>query len=94
MKILKNEYLIRRGTFAQSKEFELILTEIYGAIHSITWPESNDKFVLHPSRKANGVVPIKKNFIQSLEKNGWKSEHRMKIASRLRQEFIVILQKN
>jgi hypothetical protein len=29
-------------------------------------------------------VPIKKNFIRSLEKNGWKGEYRMKIASRLR----------
>lgn len=84
MKILKTEFLIKKGEFAQSKEFKGILSEIYKAIQSITWPENSKKFTLYPVRKANGVVPIKKNFVKSLEKNGWKGEYRMKIASRLR----------
>ncbi len=84
MKILKTEFLIKKGEFSQSKEFESILTEIYEAIRSITWPENSEKFTLHPVKKTNGVVPIKKNFIKSLENNGWESEYRMKIASRLR----------
>jgi len=84
MKILKTEFLIKKGEFSQSKEFERILTEIYEAIHSITWPENSENFTLHPVKKINGVVPIKKNFIKSLEYNGWISEYRMKIASRLR----------
>ena len=84
MKILKTEYLLKTGEFSRSKEFESILTEIYEAIHSITWPEDSKKFTLYPAKKASGVVPIKKNFVKSLEKNGWKSEYRMKIASRLR----------
>ncbi len=84
MKILRTEFLIRKGEFARSKEFEDILAEIYKAIHSICWPENSKNFTLHPVKKASGVVPIKKNFITSLENNGWKSEYRMKIASRLR----------
>ena len=84
MKILKTEYLIKTGEFSRSKEFESILTEIYEAIHSITWPENSEKFTLYHVKKASGVVPIKKNFVKFLENNGWKSEYRMKIASRLR----------
>ena len=84
MKILRTEFLIKKGKFARSKEFESILTEIYEAIHSITWPENSKKFTLYPVKKASGVVPIKKNFVKSLEENGWKGEYRMKIASRLR----------
>jgi len=84
MKILRTEFLIKKGEFSRSKEFEVILAEIYEAIHSITWPENSKNFTLHPVKKASGVVPIKNNFVKSLEKNGWKGEHRMKIASRLR----------
>ncbi len=84
MKILKTEFLIKKGEFSRSKEFESVLAEIYEAIHSITWPENSKKFTLYPVKKASGVVPIKKNFVKFLEENGWKGEYRMKIASRLR----------
>ncbi len=84
MKIIKTEYLIKKGAFSSSKEFEIILSETYDAIQSITWPDGSDNFTLFPEKKANGVVPIKKNFVKYLEDKGWKSEYRMKIASRLR----------
>jgi hypothetical protein len=60
------------------------LAEVHEAITTITWPENSKEFTLYPVKQANGVVPIKKNFIASLERNGWKGECRMKIASRLR----------
>lgn len=82
--MLKTEYLIKKGPFTNSKEFENILSETYDAIQSITWPDGSDNFTLFPKKKANGVVPIKRNFVKHLEGKGWKSEHRMKIASRLR----------
>lgn len=84
MKIIKTEFLIKKGSFAGSTEFENILSETYDAIQSITWPDGSDNFILFPKRKANGVVPIKKNFVKFLEDKGWESEYRMKIASRLR----------
>lgn len=40
--------------------------------------------MLCPQKKANGVVPIKKNCIAYLVRQGWTIEHRMSIASRLR----------
>lgn len=84
MKILKTAFLIKKGSFAGSNESQEILSEIYQAIHSITWPENSSRFILFPGRKANGVVPIKKNFIGFLKEKGWEGEYRMKIASRLR----------
>ncbi len=84
MKILKTEFLLQKGPFSRSDTFKIILEEVHEAITSITWPVNSQKFILYPVKKANGVVPIKKNFIASLERNGWKGEYRMKIASRLR----------
>lgn len=46
MKILKTEFLIKRGEFPNSKEFETILVEIYKAISSIAWPLDSGKFTL------------------------------------------------
>ncbi|MCM2285684.1 MAG: restriction endonuclease [Desulfobacula sp.] len=83
MKILKTEFLIKRGEFSGSTEFETILAEIYKAISSIAWPPDSGKFTLYPKKQASGVVPIKLNFIKSLGENGWKGEFRMRIASRL-----------
>ena len=84
MKILKTEFLIKRGKFFHSDEFKIIQDEIHKAIHSISWPIGSSNFTLHPVKKINGVVPIKKNFVESLEKKGLQSEYRMKIASRLK----------
>jgi len=84
MKILRTEFLIKKGEFAKSKECQGIFSEISKAINTITWPQNSHNFTLYPKKKGNGVVPIKKNFVKTLENNGWKSEYRMKIASRLR----------
>ncbi len=84
MKIQKIDYLIKYGKFSESVELEKILSEIKNAIHSMTWPEGNEQFTIHPVKKANGVVPIKKKFMSSLIQHDWKLEHRMFLASRLR----------
>jgi hypothetical protein len=84
MKILKTEFLIQKGPFSRSDTFKTILAEVQEAITTITWPVNSKKFTLYPVKQANGVVPIKKNFIAALENNGWKGEYRLKIASRLR----------
>ena len=84
MKILQTEFLIKKGKFAESAEFKTLLNQIHKAIFSVNWPDGSDKFTLYPVRKANGVVPIKKNCMKYFVQNGWKIEHRMSIASRLR----------
>jgi len=84
VKIEKVDFLIKKGTFGHSPEFENILTEVKTAISSVCWPEGSDQFTLYPEKKANGVVPIKKNFMSFLVQNDWMLEHRMSIASRVK----------
>ncbi|MDM8516795.1 hypothetical protein QUF76_11395 [Desulfobacterales bacterium HSG16] len=82
MKILKIEYLIRAGRFGESQEFEEIIDDVEKAILSVTWPPESSSFILYPEKKANGVVPIKKNCMEYLQQQDWKLEHPMPIASR------------
>ncbi len=84
MKIKKIDFLIHKGNFENSTEFKNILKEVKNAISSVNWPEGSDRFTLYPIKKANGVVPIKKNFLKFLIINDWMLEHRMSIASRVR----------
>jgi hypothetical protein len=84
MKIIKIEFLIKKGLFSTSSEFENILDEIKKAISTVTHPEDSEQFILNPTKKGSGVLPIKKNFMQSLVKNEWLLEHRMHIASRVK----------
>lgn len=83
MKIIKIEFLIQNGSFRLSSEFENILAEIKNAILCVTHPIGNRDFTLYPERKGNGVVPIKKNFLDFLVQNEWRREHRLSIASRI-----------
>jgi len=62
MKIIKTEFLVQKGSFPKSKEFENILGQIKKAVFSVDHPEGSRQFILNPIKKANGVVPIKKNF--------------------------------
>ena len=82
MKIIKIEFLLKKGPFPASSDFENILYEITKAISAVTHPEGTGQFILNPTNKGNGVLPIKKNFIQSLIGRDWMPEHRMSIASR------------
>ncbi len=84
MKIIKNEFLIQKGIFHTSSEFKIILDEVENAVSSVTHPKDSRQFTLHPKRKGNGVVPIKKKFLDVLVQYGWLREYRMSIASRLR----------
>lgn len=84
MKIKKVELLIHQGRWIESEEYQAIFNEVKKSISSVVWPENNYEFTLYPVKKANGVVPIKKNFMESLIGHGWDLEYRMSIASRLR----------
>ncbi len=84
MKIEKVDYLIKKGNWVRSPEFDSILSEITQAVSSVCWPEGSNTFTLYPEKKANGVVPIKKNFMRFLDRNNWLLEHRMSIASRVK----------
>ncbi len=79
MKIVEELFLIHAGEFSQSEEFMEILSELRLGILCVT-SSGSDKFIINPTRRGNGVVPIKENCIKRLEGFGWIGEVRMSLA--------------
>lgn len=75
MKIIKIHTLLNSGNFEKSATYQQIQDEIVTAIKCITNPIGANGFYLNGQRKGNGVVPIKKAFIEQLDNSGWKNEH-------------------
>lgn len=75
MKIVKIHTLLSVGDFEQTKTYKQIESEIINSIKCIRNPEDADGFYLYKEKKGNGVVPIKKSFIQQLDNYGWTNEH-------------------
>ncbi|MEA5512097.1 restriction endonuclease [Crocosphaera sp. UHCC 0190] len=84
MKINRTEFLIRKGKFVDSNEFNQVLQEVYQAINAVCWPPGNDQFILYPEKKGNGVKPIKEGFINALYNYNWQIEERMSIVANTR----------
>jgi Restriction endonuclease BamHI len=80
MRILRTDFLLERGPFSSSKELGELKNEVLLAIESVEWYEAG-RFVINPTRKGNGVNPIKKNFVSTLESNGWRSEVSMSLVN-------------
>jgi hypothetical protein len=76
MKVIKEEVLIDKGTFSSSLAYRMLQEELVAAITGIVWPPRNDSFVINPSRKGNGVVPIKESFFTFLSDHGWLEQRR------------------
>lgn len=80
MQIRQVELLLNQGPFAQSKDWELVLAEVYGAIQAIEWPKGSGGFYFQNGStgrghgEGNGVVPIKDAFCIYLESMGWHRE--------------------
>jgi hypothetical protein len=81
MKILKTEILFQHGTFFNSQEFDDLLAEIETAIHQVVWPLGSQGFSINPTKKGNGVKPIKNGCMIHLQESGWELESRLKISS-------------
>jgi hypothetical protein len=82
MKILTVRPLISRGAFPESDEYKAIIREVREAICSIERPEGSGEFVLHPTKKGNGVKPIKNACMRQLKTNKWELEVPMLLGSR------------
>ena len=85
MKILRTEHLIARGAFASSKEFRKVEREVIASIGEVHWPPNTPIFKLNNAKEHNnGVTPIKKSCMEHLEGNGWLTEQRVRISSKMR----------
>jgi len=82
MKLITNTELISIGGIKDTDDFLKARIEILAAVSSVSWADPFE-FVINPTRKGNGVVPIKNNFVHHLVKNKWKAEARMAIVEGL-----------
>ena len=82
MKILRTEFLIKKGAASDAPEVQQIFREIQEAILSVRYPKSSKDFCIYPERKGNGVKPIKNSCMKSLKKAGWEVEQKLSLASR------------
>lgn len=74
MKIVKVETIHSCGEYAKSKDWAEKREAIHEAVKKCEWPAGSGKFTINPTRKGNGVVPIKKEFIAELERREWTIE--------------------
>lgn len=84
MKIIRTEILFQNGHFFDSPEFLQLTSEIETAIEKVVWPLGNNSFAINPTKKGNGVKPIKNGCMAHLENSGWALENRLKITSEMR----------
>ena len=78
MRIIRTQYFTESQVFFQGEEFAAIQSELETAIRAVSWYEDN-RFIINPVRKANGVNPIKRNFIYHLESKGWLAEEKLSL---------------
>lgn len=77
MKITNVVTLISNGDFANSLEYTKIENDVFTAISSMDNPIGSGAFILNSGKQANGVKPIKDNFIQYLNEHNWKDEKKI-----------------
>lgn len=82
MKLITSKELISVGGIKQSNDFITAREEVKSAIQSVTWADQHN-FIINPTKKGNGVVPIKTNFVAHLVANNWQAEARMSIVKGL-----------
>lgn len=69
------------GEFAKSVEAAKIDADIRKGIQQVCWPPGTGTFTLFDGKMANGVKPIKNDFIAHLSEQSWLPEQRMRIAA-------------
>ena len=74
MKIVKVETIHSCGEYAKSKDWAEKRNAIHEAVKKCDWPPNSGTFTVNPTRKGNGVVPIKKEFIAELKRRAWTIE--------------------
>jgi hypothetical protein len=82
MRILRKPSILLRGSIERKAWFQKICAEIETAIRSVVYPANKKTFVIRPTRKGNGVNPIKLAFVKCLkEEFNWELEKPLAISS-------------
>lgn len=85
MKIVREETLISKGSFARSRKWRSTRRSLYRAIKKVDWPPGSGSFKIYPESgkkrgRGNGVTPIKNGLMKKLRNEGWKLEEPLDIA--------------
>lgn len=86
MKIVRVETLISVGKFSNSQYWRTVRKSVQAAIRAVDWPRGSGKFTIYPEsgkkrRSGNGVTPIKLGLMAELERQSWKLEAPLDIAT-------------
>lgn len=82
MKVVQEERLLARGSYATSSEWRRTRKSLIKAIKEVDWPPGSGAFTIYPESgkqrgSGNGVKPIKLGLMKELERQGWKLEGRL-----------------
>lgn len=77
MKIVKLEYLKATGNFFYTEEYQELINTLSKRITELVWHD-NQKFIINPIKKGNGVKPIRKLFCENLPPN-WIGEDKFDV---------------
>ncbi|MFM7457313.1 MAG: restriction endonuclease [bacterium] len=82
MKLVSKNFLVKDESLLNLEIVQKVLLEVDEAIKCVVWPTGSDCFIINPTRKGNGVKPIKNECMEYLSKCGWRLEEPIDIASR------------
>lgn len=82
MKILRTEFLIKKGGVVDAPWVKDVFEEIQEAIISVKHPRGSQDFCIYPEEMGNGVKPIKNSCMKYLRNAGWELEQKLSLASR------------
>jgi hypothetical protein len=82
MKLITEQRLVEVGEFVKTDQFSELHQNIVDGILTVSWADPHE-FIINPIPKANGVLPIKNNFIAHLVTHGWEPEVCMSVVDGL-----------
>jgi hypothetical protein len=76
MKLVTVRHLTDAGAFTETPIWSRIESELRQAVAAVVWPPGSKTFTINPTKKGNGVKPIKDGFVAKLLEFGWRPEQK------------------
>jgi len=87
MKISHSRKLVDEGNVTASEAWSVARKQVVRSIEEVYWPPGNDKFVIKPEQRGNGVSSITDSFEANLDsREGWSSTGRTHFKTVLKQK--------
>jgi len=83
VKIVHIETILDQGSYSKSRHWRSTRSSLHKAVKKCEWPPGSGSFTIYPQSgrkrgEGNGVKPIRKEFINELQRRGWMIEGRAK----------------